>query len=527
MVFKRSLCEEEEDEGFTVGNQQTKRRIISSTFAQNVTRGLSTQELASTLEPLIRRWVRDEVQRACQSFFRALPMLDLERSCVNVPEPCKKTSLQLRFEANLPNTFFTGSRIESKEKIPIKVMLFDVNSNRIVSTGPFSSLKVEIVPLDGDFLADDDDDWAEKDFDAKVISARDGRRPLMTGDLVVTLQNGVADLGELCFTDNSSWRRSSKFMIGARVRKDACVGSRIREAKSQAFRVKDHRGESYQKHHPPHLNDEVWRLEKIAKDGVFNKRLESNRISTVKDFLQVYVTNESSLRKLLGGSSNKTWDAIIKHARECVLDDKLYIHRCGVDGTGLLLNSVMTVVGATFDGQTFHPLDTLSTLQRPVVEALKDQVYKNLAGTVPVDASSVFEASMPVSNIHHAPTANIHHEHVKNTNHEVGMHKMYGMVDNSSFIIKELISGAYDQDLAAVGIDNLQAGTSLWQGNEMFIDPGNQTIDIVSSDFGICYTSNGSPRARWCKIRAALKWDSVRRDVAAKKMAESYLDFSV
>lgn len=187
--------------------------------------------------------MRDEVQRSFQTFFHALPMLDNKRSSINALEPCKNTSLQLRFEANLPSTFFTGGRIVSEDKNAVKLVLFDVSSNRIVSSGPFSSLKVEIVPLDGDFVADDDQDWSEKDFDDKVICARDGRRPLITGDLVVTLENGVADLGELCFTDNSSWRRSRKFMIGARVKKDACIGSRIREAKSQAFMVKDHRGE--------------------------------------------------------------------------------------------------------------------------------------------------------------------------------------------------------------------------------------------------------------------------------------------
>ncbi|GKE10684.1 calmodulin-binding protein 60 B-like protein, partial [Tanacetum coccineum] len=60
------------------------------------------------------------------------------------------------------------------------------------------------IRFDGDFDIEDDEDWLEKDFDDKVICARDGRRPLLTEDLVVTLENGVADLGELCFTDKSS-----------------------------------------------------------------------------------------------------------------------------------------------------------------------------------------------------------------------------------------------------------------------------------------------------------------------------------
>ncbi|XP_076927208.1 calmodulin-binding protein 60 B-like, partial [Bidens hawaiensis] len=188
MVFKRSLGDEEE--GFTAD----KRRIISSNFAQNVPCGLSSQELASTLEPLIRRWVRDEVQRSCQMFFHTLtlPSLELHRSSINATEPARQTtSLQLRFQAKWPQIFFTGNSIESEDK---KLMLVDVKSNRIVSSGPFSSLKVEIVPLDGDFSFGNEEDWSEKEFDAKVISARDGRRPLITGNLVVTLQNGVADL---------------------------------------------------------------------------------------------------------------------------------------------------------------------------------------------------------------------------------------------------------------------------------------------------------------------------------------------
>ena len=92
----------------------------------------------------------------------------------------------------------------------------------------------------------------------------------------------------------------------------------------------------------------------------------------------------------------------------------------------------------------------------------------------------------------------------------------------NSFVCKEFSSGGYGQDDLVTDI-----GTSLWHGNGLFIDTSNQTIDIVSSDFGISFSRNGSPRARWCKIRAALKWKSVRRDVAAKRMAEydSYFNF--
>nr|GEV70868.1 calmodulin-binding protein [Tanacetum cinerariifolium] len=352
-------------------------------------------------------------------------------SPINAIEPCKKTSLQLRFVAKLPNTIFTGSQIQSEDNTAVKLV--------------------------------------------------------------------------------------------------------IREARSQAVIVKDQRGESYKKHHPPYLVDEIWRLEKIAKDGILHKRLATYRICTVKDFLQMYATNQSLLRKLLGGSSNKTWETVIKHAKDCVLDDKLYMYRSSEDAIGLLLDSVLTVVGATFDGQNYQPLDKLSVYQMPIVEASKQKVYKNLNGMVPIDESSVFGVPVLKSML-------LHQDHLKSEivdiqgvnipllqqdEHETHMH---GVADSgseteigvgydpssmdyfssalrNSFVFKEFSSGNYDQDDLVADI-----GTSLWHGNGLFIDTSNRTIDIVSSDFGISFSRNRSPRARWCKIRAALKWGSVRRD---------------
>lgn len=55
---------------------------------------------------------------------------------------------------------------------------------------------------------------------------------------------------------------------------------------------------AYKKHSQPSLADEVWRLERIAKDGVFHERLASARIFTVEDFLRLYVTNPSLLRNV-------------------------------------------------------------------------------------------------------------------------------------------------------------------------------------------------------------------------------------
>ncbi|XP_076926657.1 calmodulin-binding protein 60 B-like [Bidens hawaiensis] len=389
MVLKRPFSEEGHYD-YEVLNHKAKQRVASSNFPRNVMDGLSSQELASTLEPLIRGWVRDEVQRACQSFCCSSP-----RSPFNALEPCSPTSLQLRFQTKLPQMLFTGSKVESENNDAVKLVLYDTDSNQIVSSGPLSSSKVHIVPLDGDFSVDDDDEWSQKEFEAKIIYAREGKRPLVAGDQVVVLKDGVGDLGEVCFTDNSSWRRSRTFRLGARV----VSGVRVREAVSEPFMVKDQRGESYKKHHPPALGDDIWRLEKIAKDGVFHKRLSSNKIHTVKHFMQMYITNEPSLRKILGVSCNKTWETIIKHAKECVLDDKLYMYNCGSEGIGLLFDSVFKIVRATFDGQNYLSLEELPAFQMPLVESLKNQIYKNLEGVLPVDDLSVFGSPIITSGL--------------------------------------------------------------------------------------------------------------------------------
>lgn len=58
----------------------------------------------------------------------------------------------------------------------------------------------------------------------------------------------------------------------------------------------------YKKHHPPNLEDDVWRLEKIGKEGAFHKKLAENHIKTVQDFLKLSVVSETKLRKVIVAS---------------------------------------------------------------------------------------------------------------------------------------------------------------------------------------------------------------------------------
>ncbi|KAK8537039.1 hypothetical protein V6N12_043220 [Hibiscus sabdariffa] len=104
-------------------------------------------------------------------------------------------------------------------------------------------IKVDIVVLDGDFPSVDGKIWSSEEFDRSIVRERTGRRPLLTGELAVTVRDGVGLIGDMEFTDNSSWIRSRKFRIGGKVAQGSSNGVRIREAMTEAFVVKDHRGE--------------------------------------------------------------------------------------------------------------------------------------------------------------------------------------------------------------------------------------------------------------------------------------------
>lgn len=288
----------------------------------------------------------------------------------------RSRDLRLNFVNKLNLPIFTGSRVEGDRNCPIQIVLLDASTGELITTGPESSQKVEIVVLEGDFGPDDKEDWTAEEFNNHVVQEREGKRPLLTGDLLIALKNGVGTLGELTFTDNSSWIRSRKFKLGARVVGGSYDGIRIREAKTEGFMVKDHRGELYKKHYPPALDDEVWRLEKVGKDGAFHQRLSTERINTVLDFLRLLVTDPLRLRQILGnGMSAKMWEGTVEHARTCVLSNKYYVYH-GPNNIRLVFNVIYELVFIIVEAQTI-PREELPETQKSFVERLVKHAYQN------------------------------------------------------------------------------------------------------------------------------------------------------
>lgn len=152
-------------------------------------------------------------------------------------------NLQLHYKTRMPPHLFTGGKVEGDQGAAIHVVLIDMNTGDVVQTGPESSAKLNVVVLEGDFNEEEDDDWTKEHFESHEVKEREGKRPILTGDLLVTLKEGFGTLGDLTFTDNSSWIRSRKFRLGLKVSPGYCDGIRVREAKTEGFAVKDHRGE--------------------------------------------------------------------------------------------------------------------------------------------------------------------------------------------------------------------------------------------------------------------------------------------
>uniref|UniRef100_A0A1J3JSQ5 Calmodulin-binding protein 60 B n=1 Tax=Noccaea caerulescens TaxID=107243 RepID=A0A1J3JSQ5_NOCCA len=405
MERTNSMREKRKLEEDNSNNQQPERKrpALASVIVEALKMD-SLQRLCSSLEPILRRVVSEEVERALAKLG---PARLNERSSPKRIEGIGGRNLQLQFRSRLSVPLFTGGKIEGEQGAAIHVVLFDVTTGHVLTVGPEASAKLDVVVLDGDFNNEDDEGWSGEDFDGHLVKERQGKRPLLTGDLQVTLKEGVGTLGELIFTDNSSWIRCRKFRLGLKVSSGYCEGMRVREAKTEAFTVKDHRGELYKKHYPPALDDEVWRLEKIGKDGAFHKKLNKAGIYNVKEFLRLMVKDSQKLRTILGsGMSNRMWETLAEHSKTCVLSEMLYVYY-PEDSVGVVFNNIYEFSGL-ISGKQYYPADSLSDNQKGYVDGLVRKAYENWDQVIEYDSKSLMnftqvnktdalDYSMPVS----------------------------------------------------------------------------------------------------------------------------------
>ena len=66
-----------------------------------------------------------------------------------------------------------------------------------------------------------------------------------------------------------------------------------------------------EKRQPPSLDDDVFRLEEIARNGEYRKRLKKEGICTVQDFLKALNKDPNKLRKV-NKKSNKSFVFVLQ-----------------------------------------------------------------------------------------------------------------------------------------------------------------------------------------------------------------------
>ncbi|XP_048228768.1 calmodulin-binding protein 60 A isoform X2 [Ricinus communis] len=512
--------------------------------------------LEPILEPLIRRVVKEEVELALRKH-----LANIKRNCGNEKDFIESRSFKLQFSNSLSLPVFTGARIEGEECSSIKVILIDTLTGRFVNTGPECSAKVEIVVLEGDFDGEEGDNWTHDEFKNNIVREREGKKPLLTGDVFLNLNEGIGLVGEIAFTDNSSWTRSRRFRLGARV-VDNFDGTNVREAKTESFIVRDHRGELYKKHHPPSLSDEVWRLEKIGKDGAFHKRLSRENITTVKDFLTQLFIDSQRLRHVLGtGMSAKMWEVTVEHARTCVLDKRVYLYYApgSQQKSGVVFNVVGQVMGLLSDCQ-YIPVDKISETEKADAQNLVMAAFEHSDEVISFeDEASLVDDPSQLSNILY-PSSSLRTDSTGNkllASHKIGGFDCAQPNASSPDIISSLYSVGgvsslddyalhnienmglrYDQNLSFLGhvsnplICDTDTMTQAFcdEDHLRFFDTDLQTpnlsleapTDLQSALDGFLLTrstavANDKAQRRWTKISSVLKWFSIRKHVASKK----------
>ncbi|KAK7284417.1 hypothetical protein RJT34_19163 [Clitoria ternatea] len=402
MASKRTLDKNGEDNDERDLQVRGKRRCgdpeqaeaMPLSFLSNTTNSL---DLESQLRKVMKEVLQEMLPPMLQSYITPCSCRQLALNHRGATSGGR--AFQLCIMDKLPPTIFTQTNITAQGGGQLQIELLDAVSKERIVREEYSTMKIRICVLHGDFGSDGKEEWTAEEFIAQTVEPRVGKGPLLIGDTDTTLEYGVGFINEnILFNDNSSWTRSRKFRLGVQILQPNFIGAYIREGRSEPFKVLDKRGEvsqfvcalvisAYMKHELPSLNDEVWRLAKIAKDGPIHKQLKKLGITTVKKLLQENTINQASLLEKIGNNVRISWDKIIAHAKKCNVDNgERYSYQAPEYPMSLVFNCIYEVVEVKFRGQNSCSLQSLN-LEKGLVERVKQLAYKNLKNLVPIETT--------------------------------------------------------------------------------------------------------------------------------------------
>jgi len=287
------------------------------------------------------------------------------------------TNIRLLFQNGLKLPIYTDENITSENNAAIKLAMFQ--GDNVVTSGALSGAKVEILVLRCEFSNKCRDNWTEDDFDKHIMQGRDGQ------DLVLGtewLTNGEVELSQIRFKEGSCRK---KVIIAARVCKSEKTSGRVQEAIMKPVLVLDRRNKPNEKRHPPRLDDELYRLEEISRDGVYHRRLQDAKIYKVEGFLKALNEDSNKLRRILKMEKQQnSWSRLTKHARECVLEDRQELKRYQSEEGNVVLffDCVHNLIGAAFPHE-YIACQRFDKAQKALANKWKCHAYDKLEGISP------------------------------------------------------------------------------------------------------------------------------------------------
>ncbi|XP_076895639.1 calmodulin-binding protein 60 A-like [Bidens hawaiensis] len=188
-----------------------------------------------------------------------------------------RRNLELRISTNI-SSLWTGDHIECIGGMPVTVTLVDSQTNEEVNTGPEAFGKVEIVVIKAE--AED----GRNEFECKLVSHNGGKKNVYVTKFPLRLLEGTVDLPKIWFMRERASMNMSNLRLQARF-VDNFDGVHVKDAHTEPFLIKDIRDKDNRKHPIPSLDDGVWRLNKIDRQGPIKGRLINAGIKTVEDFI--------------------------------------------------------------------------------------------------------------------------------------------------------------------------------------------------------------------------------------------------
>ncbi|KAL3642471.1 hypothetical protein CASFOL_013286 [Castilleja foliolosa] len=351
------------------------------------------------MEDLFRKVFKEEIQSAHEKFLTCVT-----RNQANAATKPKERSLTLKFLDEIPGPVLTGKAIEGKGGTRVRVALVDKTNWQVVTCGPESSAKVEILVLDAS-CDNEQHSLSVEDFNRRIIRESDKKRPHFAKSNYIYLDKGVAVLQNAKLGHDSSWMKSCRCRLGAIIVGNI-GGINVEEASTESFKVLDSRSDLYKKHYPPSLSDHVWRLENIRKDGPRCKSLNKEKILTVRDFLFLLSIDPKKLQTIVCAGAK--WKATVNHALTCVIDDKrIYLFYPSADSkTSVAFDIVGRLKGLIHDSH-YVPVINLSADEKDSAHKLLLSAFENPNDITSLDDESYLLHRFPLrpSNIDTAPNS--------------------------------------------------------------------------------------------------------------------------